>query len=275
MTNSPYRLAALDMDGTLLNSDHQTTEYTRQVLRRAARAGRHIALSTGRCMSELWAHLELMPEIGYVICENGACVYDVKARRAIRRVSFPTPLVERLLERSQRFDVCRQFFSGDQSYIECADDERLKPYHVYDFAGVFHAGSVFVDDLFAHWRKARPGVDKINLYFTDPQARSRYHELLAGEELYTFAGIGCGMELSPVGATKALGLEALCDHLGIPIAESMAIGDGGNDLEIMRAAGFSVAMANAIDEVRAYADAQTGDCDHDGAAKALERYMGV
>lgn len=275
MTNSPYRLVALDMDGTLLNTDHQTTEYTRQVLHRAAMAGKLLALSTGRCMSEIWPHLALMPDIAYVICENGACVYDVKARKAIRRVVFPNGLVEQIFEHSRRFDLCRQFFSGDQSYIECTDDESLKPYHVYDFAGVFRAGSVFVEDLAAFWRRQRPGVGKVNLYFTDEADRSRFHGLLAGEELYMFAGIGIGMELSPIGATKALGLEALCGHLRIPIEASMAIGDGGNDLEIMRAAGLSVAMGNAIEEVRASADTDTEDCDHDGAAKAIERYMGV
>ena len=53
----------------------------------------------------------------------------------------------------------------------------------------------------------------------------------------------------------------------------MAVGDGGNDLELMRAAGFSVAMGNALPEVRDIADAVTEDCDHDGCALALERWL--
>jgi hydroxymethylpyrimidine pyrophosphatase-like HAD family hydrolase len=53
----------------------------------------------------------------------------------------------------------------------------------------------------------------------------------------------------------------------------MAVGDGENDIELMRAAGFSVAMGNAVEAVRRAADALTDDCDHDGAAKAVLRYM--
>jgi hydroxymethylpyrimidine pyrophosphatase-like HAD family hydrolase len=53
----------------------------------------------------------------------------------------------------------------------------------------------------------------------------------------------------------------------------MAVGDGNNDIGLMTAAGFSVAMGNAVEAVKALADATTGDCDHDGAARAVLKYM--
>ena len=81
-----YRLAALDMDGTLLNSDHEMTPYTRAALVRAAQAGNVVALSTGRALSELWPFLDSCPAIHYVIGENGAVLFDVRARRVLRRV---------------------------------------------------------------------------------------------------------------------------------------------------------------------------------------------
>ncbi len=58
-----YTLAALDMDGTLLNSEHTTTPYTRAVIERAAKVGKVVALCTGRAMSEIWRHLEDNPGI--------------------------------------------------------------------------------------------------------------------------------------------------------------------------------------------------------------------
>ena len=85
--------------------------------------------------------------------------------------------------------------------------------------------------------------------------------------------LGVGYEISPPDATKALGLEALCRYLGIPVERVMAVGDGANDVDLMRAAGFSVAMGNAVEEVRALADAVTDDNDHEGAGKAVLRYM--
>ena len=72
MAGREYALAALDMDGTLLNRRHETSEYTRAVLRHAAEAGKVIALCTGRCLSEIRAHLRANPGIGYVIGKTGA-----------------------------------------------------------------------------------------------------------------------------------------------------------------------------------------------------------
>jgi HAD superfamily hydrolase (TIGR01484 family) len=71
---------ALDMDGTLLNSRHEITEYTRSVIRRAMRAGKYVALSTGRTISELTQHIDELGGVSHLICENGALVYDVCAQ---------------------------------------------------------------------------------------------------------------------------------------------------------------------------------------------------
>ena len=270
-----YRLVALDMDGTLLNTAHQITPYTREVLHRAALAGKVTALCTGRCLSELWKHLELLPDVGYVICENGACVFDIRRGRAVRRIAIPEGEIERILALSTRYDLCRQMFSGDQSYIECADAGQLYRWHIQEFAEVFTAGSIFVEDLEALWRRHLGGVEKINLYFADEGDRRDFLESMRGRDLRFFDSIGLGLEVSPAGASKAEGLRALCGLLDIPIEQAMAVGDGGNDLEIMGAAGLSVAMGNAIEAVTAAADVTTDDCDHDGAAKAIERFMAV
>ena len=96
---------------------------------------------------------------------------------------------------------------------------------------------------------------------------------MAGTELHMADSLGVGYEISPREATKALGLEELCRHLGVPVSAAMAVGDGGNDLDIMRAAGFSVAMGNAVEAVKSAAGASTDECDHDGAARAVARYL--
>ena len=116
-------------------------------------------------------------------------------------------------------------------------------------------------------------MSKVNFYFADATERERFPERIKGMNVALKDSVGIGWEISPPEADKAKGLRFLCDHLGLPVEQTLAVGDGGNDLDIMGAAGFSVAMGNAIDEVRSLADAVTDDCDHDGAAKAIERYM--
>ena len=81
------------------------------------------------------------------------------------------------------------------------------------------------------------------------------------------------MDLSPVGVSKASGLAHVADDLAISPADTLAIGDGRNDLEMLAWAGRGVAMGQAVPEVHAAADATTATVDDDGAAHELERWF--
>ena len=80
-------------------------------------------------------------------------------------------------------------------------------------------------------------------------------------------------EIMPEGAAKGAALGELCTYMGIPIENTVAIGDYFNDIELMRAAGHSVAMGNAPAHIRAAADACTADHTENGVARAIERYL--
>ena len=270
-----YRLVALDMDGTLLNTDHETTPYTRDVIRRAADAGKTVSISTGRCLSELWEHFEKLPGIRYVICENGACVYDISEKKIIHQIALSHEQVMKVFEIVKGYDFKPQFFRNNQSYMQCKDPSEFAKYLIADFTGVFLDTAIFVDDLQAYYEKERGSIEKFNLYCTCEADKLAIQSALETElpGLILSDSIGIGLEVSPSGATKAVGLEKLCSHLEIPVSRSMAVGDGSNDLDIIRAAGLSVAMGNAIEAVREAADVITEDCDHDGAARAIQRYM--
>ena len=273
MNHGLYDLAALDMDGTLLNSDHDTTPFTRQALRRADAAGKVIALCTGRCLSELWAHLDRIPGIRYAIGENGGCLYDVRAKRVLYQAALDEAVAERLLDLAQARDVLVQCFFGGQSYIELTDLNRLGHYNMAYFESVFAAGSIFVGDVRALRREKKQPLEKLNLYFASQAEKDLFWQSARDMDLHVSDSLGVGYEISPKDASKARGLEALCRHLDLPVARAMAVGDGANDVELMEAAGFSVAMGNAVADVLAAADAVVEDCDHDGAAKAVLRWL--
>ena len=90
----------------------------------------------------------------------------------------------------------------------------------------------------------------------------------------TSSGIPNNFEITAPGVSKGEGLCLLCRTLGIDIAQTVACGDEGNDVSILRSAGLGVAMGNATAEAKAAADVQVADCDHDGVAEAIERYLG-
>ena len=81
------------------------------------------------------------------------------------------------------------------------------------------------------------------------------------------------IEIISPGVSKASALVKLAEILDIDISETMAIGDANNDLPMLKAAGFSVAMGNATDDVKAIANAVTGNCDDDGWAQAIYKYV--
>ena len=81
------------------------------------------------------------------------------------------------------------------------------------------------------------------------------------------------LEISPRGVTKALGLQILCRYLGIPIEESVAVGDADNDIDVLKAAGLSVAMGNANKTVKDLCDVIVADNDRDGVVEVIDRFF--
>lgn len=273
MNENRYALAALDMDGTLLNTDHETTAFTRDALRRVAQAGGVLALCTGRCLSELTEHLATLPGIAYAICENGGSLYDVAADRVLFQATIPDSDAGRILALTEGYDVVVQCFYGERSHLKTMAPEDLARCHVLDYLAVFRQGSVEAPDIADRWRRSGLPMEKINLYFSGEAERDGFLRAMGEMGLSVTGSLGIGLEISPPEATKALGIAALCRHLDLPVARAMAVGDGHNDIDMMRGAGFSVAMGNAAPETKAAAHAITDDCDHDGCAKALLKYM--
>ena len=112
-----YSLIALDMDGTLLNSELKISAGNRDAVRRAAQAGKQVVISTGRCLSEIRSVIGELPEIRYLVCENGSCVYDMKYDHTIHVDPVPPQEVLNILRilRGERAVV--QVFHENQSYF--------------------------------------------------------------------------------------------------------------------------------------------------------------
>lgn len=273
MQKKIYRLAALDMDGTLLGSDHRVSDYSKNVLARADSCGKIIALATGRCLSELRGIIDDIPAIRYAICENGAVIYDLQTGQCIHREIIPPKDVEFAIGELEKRTVIAQIYMLDQSYLRASKEIDLNPYRLEYFRSVWEEGSIFDPNLFERWRAEQPPVDKMDLYFTNETDRDEFRAIISRRELEVVGSIGLGIEVSSKKANKANGLRKLCELLDISPADAIAVGDSDNDRGILQTAGLSVAMGNALPEIKAIADAVTDDCDNHGAAKALERFL--
>ena len=116
-------------------------------------------------------------------------------------------------------------------------------------------------------------VEKLDFYFVDSAERAKYLARVQDVRAWVVPCESAGVEINAVGVDKGSGLQALCRCLNIPISAAIAIGDSENDRPLLRDAGLPLAMGNAIADVKAAAQYVMPDCDHDGVAEAIERFL--
>lgn len=285
MRETKYELIALDMDGTLLDSGQRITPRAKAVVREILAHGKQVVFATGRCRPQLEEYLECFPQMRYLICENGACVCDLKTGEDLFRRALPQQQVLHVMEAVEKEDVLAAFFIGNRSFMDRRTFLRMEEFGLESYRAVFAKSAVWVEDLFSFYRDRPLEVEKIALFFPSgnlnardglhrrAQACARVQERIHSLPVTMAVSASGNMEITGEGVNKGTGLKLLCGHLGLPLSQTAAVGDGENDRELLRLAGLAVAMENASASIRAAAAVTVPDCDHDGAAVAMERYM--
>ena len=278
-TFPPVRLAALDLDGTLLNHEGQVTPRTRAVLQAASDRGVVIVPTTGRPLGNLPPVVAQLPGVRYAITSNGAAVYHLPDRLCIHESAMEPalvcPIIEELQKKSIHMDA---FINGDgfsqrscEGKIDCLDmPTSIKRY--------IHRTRTFTDDLAAYIRVHNLNVQKMTLNFYPQEDgtflyRDEVMQILSEHPEITFLSGGYhNLEFTRAGVTKGNGLTLLCSHLGVDIEETLACGDTQNDIDILKTAAIGVAMENALPEVKEIADFVTRSNENSGVAHAIHTF---
>ncbi len=268
-----YQLFAADMDGTVLNSQKVITPRTRAALLTALEAGKEVLFATGRSYSEVRPYLKDFPQMRYLLTVSGASVVDLRAKKSICRYPFSPGTVEKVLAALADTDVMISHFVGEEVYLSSRFRGRFDDYGCGCYTKLGEECAMWLPDASAFCLEHTEETYKLNAFFRYDEDFDRATELLADFDVTLARALKNSYEISPKGVSKGTGLTALCDYIGMPIARSIAIGDEGNDVEMLRAAGLGVAMGNAIDAAKAVADVTVADCDHDGVAEAIERFL--
>lgn len=267
-----FRLLAVDMDGTLLNDEHEIPEVNRQALRRAVDAGVRVAIASGRMTPRIDPLVDGLGIDPIIISYNGGKV--LAPRREERKTLFHKPLPADVAEKFIRFskeeDLLLNFYHEDRLYAE--DGLRRRPFiDLY----VERTGAEYVieEDL-----SRFIGISPTKLILlADPARRDELHERfeeeLAGRAFLTKSQPEY-LEIMAPGVDKGSGLEVLAEHYGFTTGEIVGVGDAGNDLELLRGAGLGVAVANATDDLKRAADTVTERTNNEGAvAEVVERWF--
>lgn len=272
-----YQLIAFDMDGTLLTTDKKIALETTRAMQEAVQAGKQIVLSTGRTDAELADYRSALADVRYGILESGGLLYDFHERRILSSKPIAPEYVQKILELSEQEDVMIQVMAGGKVYIQTRDLDNMAHYQLAYFYPLFSTTALLIDDIRAWLREGTQNgtltVDKINLYHTDTEARKR--TLARGKDLpleLVYSEI-TSIEFSPKGVSKGTALIELAGLLGVPVEQTIAVGDADNDLAMLRCCGLAVAMGNANENVKRTAAVVVADNDHDGCAEAIRRYL--
>lgn len=280
-TKKSFQLIALDLDGTLFHSESRVSEENKAAIKKAAGQGITFVISTGRPYKGL--PLETMTELGirYAITTNGAAVYKVPEKECLFENCMPAALVADIIEELLKLEIHMDLFIHGNAYtpVQCRETflkikrlpESLKEYIL--------STRESIPDMVTFLRKEQSPVQKLTLNFPEKESggfidRDKAMEILNRyPEVYYLSGGYGNLEFTKAGISKAKGLSFLCEHLHIPIEHTIACGDSENDLDIMKAAGLGIAMANAPEDIRRQADDVTLSNDEHGVAAMLEKWI--
>lgn len=257
------RLIALDIDGTITPVGREDiAPAVRAAIGRAVADGAHVVLSTGR---SLVGTRPVIDDLGLrgttAICSNGAVWWDTTTREVVRKVEFdPGPTVERLraLLPDSVFAV-ELTGVGNLAFGRFEDGDLWGEVRQVSYAELVATAT---SRLVMRWVGRTP--EELALRMLDVELPG-----VTASCDHTDAWL----TLSPPGVTKGAALEDLRAGLGVSERDTLAIGDGSNDVEMLRWAAHGVAMGQAPVAVREVADAVTGTIFDDGAAAVLDRYF--
>lgn len=265
------RLAAFDLDGTLLNSQKQVTPAVQAAARLAAAHGIEVVLNTGRMLSECGEVLAALPEVRYVVACTGALVLNVKTGSVLASRCLSPEEGRLLYARLRPFDALLGYFADGRVHN---DAERLRHAERYAPAALvkalqrIHAPEEDMDGFVVAWDGP---VEKIHLYFRSAAARDCAREALAGLDFFVTTTDTADLEIMRRDADKGTGLQDLAAALGLKKNEVLAMGDNENDRRMLEYAGTAAAPENALPAIRKIADIVTPSNDADGAAWLLRR----
>ena len=275
-----YKMAVCDIDGTLIGKNGKLSQRTVDVIKQINNGKGIVTLSTGRNVRNT---LPVAKALGIKVpfsCIDGILLYDPAKGCIIEDKRISKENVLTLADYAYRHNMFMEVSDGFKyyKYFVTKEHEKYDVFNEHTFWGrikSYRKGVRYIKKL-EDFNKLGTTLYQISFGGNDEQCAKAKKDIdemnLEGVEArdnvfknYVF--------MNHMGIGKARGMRVLCEILGLDVKDVVAIGDEMNDIDMLSEAGLGVAMGNASDKVKAYADEITDTVENDGAAKILEKYF--
>ena len=267
------KLVAVDLDGTLLNSNKDVSAASAEAIRHAIDSGVQVALGTGRGIAECCDVIAAVPKLRYLVCCTGAVVYDRTAGQTLASCLLPAEDAKLLYRKLKDFDCIISFFTGGQVYNPLDRMQNFNHYYPEPVRSLFDRTHTVLEDLDGFVEDLTQPAEKFYIAFADQAECVRAYETVKDLPFFITNAGYVDFEIMHKDADKGTGLRALAEHLGLRREEVLAIGDSSNDRQMLEYAGTAVVMANGSDDMKQIADLIAPSNDADGVAWVLNRIL--
>jgi Cof subfamily protein (haloacid dehalogenase superfamily) len=264
-----YKLVVIDLDGTLLNDEDRVTVRTKAAIAAVLDKGIKVVFASGRSQKGI---VKVIDELGidtlvdYAICFNGANVLNMRTQESISKNILKGKNLQQIYNLAKEYGAF--FYAFDNNHLFTDENNEYSTIEAEknglqvikkDISTVSIAEDIFKIII--------PGRSEELDELEKNVPADFYHKYSVVRSADTNLEF-----LNPL-ANKAEALKVLAEKLGISLDEVMAFGDAGNDIEMIKIAGKGIAMGNAFEKVKIIADYVTDTNNHDGVAKALEKFI--
>ncbi len=259
------KLVVSDLDNTLLDKNNKINDQTLILLKECLSKGIFIVLGTGRLYQSAKIYKDMIGEDTYIICYNGSLIVDNKDKIVFSK-NLDLGLMKKIVDFCKLKNLYCQFYEDGKILVEQVTDEtRIDP----DLKNV---NAIEAIDFDLYDFKPSPKA----MIVVDPNLLGVYQEELRDfldDEVYIAQSQNYLIEIMPKDVDKGKSLEYLCHKLNIKPSEVMAIGDNTNDREMLNFSSYSIAVANAVDDLK---DTAFYVCENErslGVAEALNKFV--
>ncbi len=280
---SKYKLVAIDIDGTLLTKNGEITKDNIEAIKRCQQNGIKVCLCTGRNIKNTKNIAKQISNDMPFVCADGAVFYSTKENKVISEFLLSENTFEKIIREADNHNVYMEFCTK-KYYIKYSKNPELSK---YSYGKVSKSLKDRLTDYFVKNVRFVKNYEK----FIEKNKNNVNQFIIAGEkteldkmkaffEKNSFEDIDVRYDLwehyifiVPKNCTKAYGLNIFSEYFGIEIEEMIAIGDQMNDIDMIKAAGLGVAMANAHSDIRAVANYITNCNEKSGVAHTINKFI--